>query len=239
MAPTESLLVPRSVELDRGRLRWDATDGYNPKRLTQEMAEGILRGFMRIKEASDLEILQYAKKYGVLGVWNRPRHNRGTERLQKWRWLSARYQALLKIAADLDSGRLPNERDYLDMIEAENGRAKVNRTFIDHVLRNTINDWVITGGLVLQLDLKNQVTVAIQPGKHRGPNLFGMLTLQLMLARCGNLYRCSCCGFPYKPPGRKPNRSQNNYCPECGGHKAAWRAASERYRENKRQTAGR
>jgi hypothetical protein len=71
----------------------------------------------------------------------------------------------------------------------------------------------------------------------RGPGLFGMLAVQLLLLVAGTkaLPFCASCRLPYAPE-RRPTHNRRNYCPDCRGHGWPQRDASYDYRQRKRKT---
>ena len=69
-------------------------------------------------------------------------------------------------------------------------------------------------------------------------NLFGALVLQLLLEVCQpaeDVYICSSCGESYTREGRRPNVSQNNYCPSCQSDKEPQKEADRRRRRRMRE----
>ncbi|MHC4608034.1 MAG: hypothetical protein ACYTAF_14075 [Planctomycetota bacterium] len=69
-------------------------------------------------------------------------------------------------------------------------------------------------------------------------NLFGALVVQLLLEVCESgedAYLCSGCGKSYTREGRRPNASQNNYCPSCQSQKEPQKQADLRRRHRMRE----
>ena len=69
-------------------------------------------------------------------------------------------------------------------------------------------------------------------------NLFGALVVQLLLEVCESgedVYLCSGCGKSYTREGRRPNASQNNYCPSCQSEKEPQKQADLRRRNRMRE----
>ena len=69
-------------------------------------------------------------------------------------------------------------------------------------------------------------------------NLFGAVVLQLLLEVCQpaeDVYICSNCEKSYTREGRRPNVSQNNYCPSCQNDKEPQQEADRRRRRRMRE----
>jgi hypothetical protein len=126
--PISRLLIPAVIELQDGELRWAPVVG---ERRSHHVAlqEGILERFVTLADASDKDVLRYARRWGMLLLCkhNLPSsHNQpkclpigsndfakkkggawywGREPVAVWRQFSRKARAILNVAANLDKGR--------------------------------------------------------------------------------------------------------------------------------------
>jgi len=102
---------------------------------------------------------------------------------------------------------------------------------------SALSDWLMLAPLRVKLVSKGtkrlQADIGLEPA-HRYSALSSMLAVRTLVAalKGTGLLVCSSCGRVYLPR-RKPAEGRDSYCPSCG-IKAAWRAASARYYEEKK-----
>jgi hypothetical protein len=143
------LFVPRDIQLDGEFLSWlwvppwASSDDKKVKRRVayREAKPGMLAGFLRLHSATDIAILGYARRWGVLGLcehWLPCSHNqypygahdgvrsclpmltsppegssfRLREPLAAWRVWSQKAQALINIGARLNQGKIAGVEDW-------------------------------------------------------------------------------------------------------------------------------
>jgi predicted RNA-binding Zn-ribbon protein involved in translation (DUF1610 family) len=95
-----------------------------------------------------------------------------------------------------------------------------------------VNRWLDLAGLQLRaLAEDGRVTMQLVPALNSGW-LFAAIAARIAFIATGapGLYTCSSCKQPYAPE-HVPNNGENTFCPNCG-EKAAWRAASAKYRRS-------
>ena len=114
----------------QGCLNWESS----PLDTLSGAHKGMLDAFKPLANATDEEILEFAKHYGVLGLCEHRLpyshapaaiHNRSSlepepkgclplqvEKLANWRWYAQGFQAALNAAAQLENGKLPDEADW-------------------------------------------------------------------------------------------------------------------------------
>jgi hypothetical protein len=154
-----------------------------------------------------------------------------------------------RVVKDLaDSGLGETEQHLRDMGLVEPDykcftRAPKNLDKAYRQLAYELDDWISIGQIRPRLSWKKrraQDRIGPADGARfsldavtSGPNLFGLLALDLALAIAGkSLAVCTACAKSYMPK-RRPNPNRQNYCEYCG-LKAAQSHASRRYRMRKR-----
>lgn len=155
-----------------------------------------------------------------------PRAGPFWEPVSAWRCWARRARELLRVAADVLSRKLPDQKDWrvafdLDFIPTKDFRDyKVlfdyspPRTLPDAAekLGQRLNQWIGIGN-VRPIVEQRAGRPSISFG---GGGLFGALAMQLMLASTGEKgwVCCSNCRKLYTPD-RRPRADQQNYCLEC------------------------
>jgi hypothetical protein len=194
-------------------------------------AAGALDGFVRLGDAPGEEILQYARRWGVLQLC---RHLKpcthapaictpaGVEPLTTWQQYASEAQNILNRATEL-------HRD-----PPRTGRQRVKAW--GHIF-GRVTEWLhmATGRLVLDSTGSWTKWPAGMRLGVAADGLFGVLALQLALAvlRADGLYACSGCRLPYAPTTR-PALGKRHFCPDCRGRGVPVRLAVQDYRRRKR-----
>jgi len=154
-----------------------------------------------------------------------------------------------RVVKDLgDSGLGQTERDLSDLglVEPPDRRSMKDSTKLDEAhraLAYELDGWISMGQIrpriswvrQRQPDRMSQANWGARfslDAVSSGPNLFGLLALNLLLAIARtSLAVCSACANAYIPT-RRPNPNRRNYCTRCG-LKAAQLEASRGYRRRK------
>jgi len=153
--------------------------------------------------------------------------NYGIESTAAWRRWSLRARGLMRIAANLSSGRVGAEEDWKSVMGGQPTFASVSARFPAHgtsaaddrfLLCLYVNDWCAMAQLSPHLasPAEGSIVLRFGSGSRRGL-LFAMLGLQMMarISTVGSVAVCSSCGVLYKPR-RVPDPSRLNFCRKCG-----------------------
>ena len=153
------------------------------------------------------------------------------EPLDGWRYWAGQGRSVLDVLARHSAGE-PGAADDWRRLYARSGReapwwdersARGERWR----LRSVVNDWTVWGNVRPWLvDYAPWLVVA-------GGTLFGALAVQLVLLASGSdgVYRCSGCGSPFVPTGRRPAAGRRRYCADCRERGAPVRDAKRAQRE--------
>lgn len=254
--------VPGLIWLEGERLRWD----YSPESLKagRELAPSpdMLESFLMLRETSGRKILQYAKRWGVLGICQHDlpcSHNPNShdfrklgcrplgwedgkcwEPLDTWRHFATQAFALLKIANRVYEGRLADPADWARVYaRSRNGvplGRQPSRPLDKRFLVMCLNEWFDLGNVRPEIGWGQRED---RPSFQFRGGLFGALAIQLVLgaAKLDGWAICTHCRTAYIPQKRRPKAGQRNFCPECRDAKIplryAMRAFGLRERKNK------
>jgi hypothetical protein len=234
------VFVPNNIEIRDGLLVWDRPSDTGRENWV-EPKDAMLIRFTKLHLGTDEAILKFAKRYGVLGavelVPNSPKFGNeipfGGQRwlvstdgdgpvgdpLGLWRGLSRRFDATLRLAAELakDPPVVGDAKYWQYLIEDPNYLPDVEDA--QFLIMFEVKDWLQVGRVGLSLDIKDfsrRRTEWETSIEYRGLyNLLGALATQLMLTVAGSaLHSCSGCGSPIISD-RRPKRGQRNYCDDC------------------------
>jgi len=207
----------------------------------------LLLDFIALEEAAAAEVQRYAQKWGVLGLCKHgqpagrvhaPRHDpcppTYRERLSDWISFARSIGAAVRIGLALRARRFGADEDWRAL------RGRKPKLGEDHYLilvRSCHALSYVFGELqpVLVWD-QDQFRVLFAGRSYLG-GLRAALAFQALALIAGTnaLANCSECGVLFEPK-RKPNLKFRSYCQKCGIH-AAWRAASQKRRNNMTQRA--
>ena len=254
-----SYWIPAEIELERSALVWRGTDDPNalptPSRKVAPDAKA-LDAFLRLRQASDEAILEYASGHGVLIVIAQPisgdgERQRWREPLSAWRHRSSLAHAIVNVANTSSRERVPSHsswdrlEDALILATRDEPRrgAFYARTIGELKYPATVDDarGLLTTDMNIEWLGPSPVMLVLRPGPAGAElvpvarGLLGLLGIQLAAALAGAefLSLCSACGNPYTP-GRRPNPNRARYCPTCRANGAAQRAAARAYRLRKK-----
>jgi hypothetical protein len=167
-----------------------------------------------------------------------------SEPIESWRALARVFRSILNIAAEVHDGRAGNIEDWSilyprNRLTAERNANEALAGMCKFHLARVISRLLRKANLRPELrwdetGQKPRIGFAVSV---RG-ELFGILTLELALAVCGqdDFVRCQACGIPYTPQ-RLPKHGQRNYCETCRSTGAPARHASRVYRQRRRKEA--
>jgi hypothetical protein len=160
------------------------------------------------------------------------------EPLDGWRRWAGQARAILAILARLSAGEPGLDEDWRHIL-AESGleaawwrEGSAESAGGDRWrVRSVINEWTILGNVRPWL---------VDYGPHLvvgGGSLFGALAVQLVLLASGSdgVCRCSACGSPFVPTGRRPAAGRRRYCADCRARGVPVRDAK---RVHRARTAG-
>jgi hypothetical protein len=250
--PAGELLVPGMVELGDCGIHWASFDPSAGRPHTVRFRPGVLDSFIRLRTASDAEILKFARRWGVLELCAHVLpacHSKEClpmshgakpycEPTAAWRRhadlmytsLYAASQVILgqsRPAIDWEpvTGLLTNFRDA-ELFKRTGLSAE--RSKLEAVLN------VLSGDAGVRPVVRFQTTpprVEFIGGSRIGYGLYGALVAQLMLACVASdgVEFCSSCGMPYAP-SRRPNPARRKYCDTCRRTGIPRRDASRDYR---------
>jgi hypothetical protein len=208
----------------------------------------LLFKFIKLVDAPPADVLEFANKWGVLGIckhdlpymhtpppllkipikfWCTPRQNKNGEyweSVKVWHYYARHALAMVRIAANLHRDRLGEIEDWntIGWSDADDFWAPGHSVNNDRIyLATQVNFWLEIGNVRPRFKWRDNLTT-ISFDAH----LFGVLASQLLLLICRTkgLGFCSNCGDPFVPVNRRPKEGQRNYCAMCG-RKAALRDA--------------
>ena len=131
---TQKICIPQIIALDESSLKWDSPLKHvRFEDLPKE--KNMLDRFVRLVEATEADILEFAKDYGVLGLCHHglpcshappvdsdelsPREPRPmscmpvqTEHSEEWRWYAKGFQAALNAAVTLNAEKIVSQHDW-------------------------------------------------------------------------------------------------------------------------------
>ena len=245
---TESLLRPDVVRADfrRGNLSYDTSSTL----VSDVITTGLLDEFVRLLDAPDEKILEFAQARGVLSVraFRKPRVYR--ERFAEWRLWSRCARATLDIAAALNRDDLAPERAWLELdgwwldvwrkIAGERRNVSSAQALLDAErlqLQDVINRWFREAELrPYYSGAAGRIVFTNIAGLDEGSlSTLGAVAVQVALAASGaqSLAVCSACGIPYARKGRRASIGLRNYCPTCKKSGKHWRDAQRDKRAGK------
>ena len=246
-----TISVPGRIELDQDVLRWNVVD---PDTREKKAPTDLLERFVHLSDADPKRILDFARKWGVLGICEQHglphTHNPGYatngqhgcwpqgwpgecwEPIEKWRSLARRFAACLRLAVAIDVGK---KGEFNDWQVAQHSDVPQNLAQARQWLSWDVGGWVVIGQVIPEMQYKGGAWV-LEHYAHGVVNLFGTLAYRLMIAvaRTDGLATCCACGESYVIAVRRPNPDRRNYCRKCG-KAAADRDAARDYRRRKKQ----
>ncbi len=258
--PGDLWTVPGKVWVEGGKLLYDrGTHGPETR-----PGRGMFAGFLKLGEAGDDKIREYAAKWGVLSICRHQlpsSHSRSHlrpagcdplgyrddpqretyEPIEKWRMFSRQAVALLKISYALRLGQIPSDLDWATAYEKNpDERARnVPRDPVAGAIRlsQIINEWVALAAVrpVFEWHVGSKPSISFGS---RG--LFGAIALQLCFAvsQSDGFIICTHCRTPFQKRERAPKSGQRPFCPECraGGIPKRYSAHDARERKKKEQS---
>jgi hypothetical protein len=251
-------LVPTHIRLDGQSLAWQVFhEGKRPRIV--ESGPMILEHFLGLSDASEEDIVRYARRWGLLmickhgllarecdrsGLFRKrftavPSENSGCypqgwpnncrEPIDAWRAYSRLMRDVLNVAARLHENKVTRPEEWPDALRG-NLPPRVKEVSVD------------VGRSAMSAIINEWIRAArVRPSlRWEDPRprvtlaeggLFGSLVLQLMLAisRIDGLAVCSACGRGYSP-WRMPSARTRHYCETCRQQKVPQREASRAYR---------
>ena len=180
-----------------------------------------------------------------VGVINEQEDEIYCESLAGWREYAVFAQSLLNIAANLQEGKIGEDKDwhnlhkfgYLGWSHVESRKEKgYQRNLIQFekkLIAGGVNHWLAIGNLRPEITWGDDIVIVFKSASPYG-SLFAFLAFQMMLAvgKQDGLAICSSCAAPYIPK-RKPVDNRRRFCSECYRLKRPQRLASTDYRKRK------
>jgi hypothetical protein len=244
--PAGSIWAPDSIELTEDRLTWATVKGY------REVRPGIrlLTEFLALNDAKPDEILNYARRWGVLSICehNLPSshaadcralgwHDGGRlwEPLAVWRRFARDGRALLNVASQLNAGKPGAAEDWgaIFVDQTTPGPAPWWQQSVEAdalMLTQVLNEWLGLGNVRPYVGRSRRSGLIIHLGGGSS-GLFGVLAVQLVMAAAASegFAMCSACGGPYLPR-RRPAAGRRRYCEKCREAGASIRDAARDYK---------
>lgn len=238
--------IPRSIKSRDGSIEWNPAGRYRDAAPDGQ----LLERFLGLYSAPDAAILQFARRYGPLGICPhglpsshdancRPagwQDGLCRETLSDWRFYSAHAVAVLKVAAALTRDQLPAPADWQTIYQRSGRKAPwwtrdigVERENVADVLQEMLSHG--SPRLTAVWNPGCRPALEIAPG-----GLYGVIAIQVCLraAQTDGLARCDSCACWFTPPQRKPKAGQRTFCPDCRASGAPARFARRDYLERKR-----
>ncbi len=225
--------VPREITLNATRelLLWRAGP---PFERVQSPGRRLLDSFVKLGGAPPERIEKYARRWGVLRLHGAPTrlhrraksllaheseerqrhaHQWDTETVDAWRFHARRAEALVSVAAALQSGGSGSAEDWRTIDPDETGWPPQGNERA--VLAWHLNQWLDKARVRMKVywHAEQQTPhLMLQPY-----GLFGALGLELSAAisHTDRLAICSGCGRSYTRPNRRAKVGQRNFCPTC------------------------
>jgi hypothetical protein len=258
-------LPPANLRLAGRKLVWTEPDVFNFAHLRVRVQGSLphdpelLFKFVKLAHASPEEILQFARRWGVLRIcehgcpythnppptrepkdkyWCEPMRNwcgRYYEPIGAWHFYSRQALAMLKIAANLHMGNFGRAEDWDAFYSPHsdgNGNGHGRDIGLDKfALTSLVNHWLELGNVGPTFDWGDD-----GPMVSLDLELFGVLASQLLMTinRTRGIGICSSCGLPFIPINRRPQAGRRNYCQSCR-KRGAWRDAKAAQRRREKE----
>jgi hypothetical protein len=176
-----------------------------------------------------------------------------SEPLEAWRAWSRKAQSLMNIGARLNQGKIARVEDWRSLKDLPDAWGTEHEPFMEPEtklaeaavatlanaraeLGNELDGWISIGQVRPRISWQNDRARFSLDAVSSGPNLFGLLALNIAVAIASGdsgLAVCSNCGNSYLP-SRRPDPNRRNFCEGCG-KKAAQRDAARDYRQRQRE----
>jgi len=257
--PPGTVPIPSRIELEGDAIIWGLDPWAKRQTKPKKPPDDLVQEFARLADATPGEILDFARRYGVLGMDEsqsfpgQPNFFEGIEPIERWRTMAREVSGLLKVAASLQNNALIDvdtiravSENALTLNALQPGiwfwmekpfppgkekRAAIARRILDERIRF---DWLrrFPSILSFERDTNGDMNLVVD-------HLFGLLSLiglQVMQAVARkSVYFCSSCKLPFVRHGgskmeRRPKTGMERFCEQCG-RAGALRLADERRKE--------
>jgi hypothetical protein len=230
-------LMPRPLEasIQNGFLTWTwysgETDGSRHSPALQTAPSRLCFAFARLAQASDEDILCFAKQWGPLN-----RDRREEESMDHWRRYARLAQALMRFTAQVISGDHGDEEDWREICQSTPVHDLELKGLKDHeqmaIIAAAVNIWFDQArehGILTMLGRDLQVMP-------HASALFGVLITQIahVIARSDQMAVCAGCSNPFEPE-RPITRGSRQYCKSCRKKKVPQRHASWDWRRRNQE----
>lgn len=173
-----------------------------------------------------------------------------SESLSGWREYAIFAKSLLNIAANLQEGKLGEDKDWNNLHSyghlgwshtkkrKEESYQERLFQFEQKLIADGVNHWLALGNLRPEIKWNDtEIIINFKSASAYG-SLFAYLALQLMLiiGKQDGLAICSTCGTPYVPK-RKPDNKKRRFCLQCRKSGKPQTLASADYRNRKKEKA--
>lgn len=254
------LSVPKKVHLEEDLIVWDST----VEKIKKIPDIHLLEKFTNLVDATDTEILEFAKRWGVLGlcvhqlpashssfsVLEKKAHCEpiGRESISEWRDYSKILRTLLNISNRSFTPNLKNPIAWLSINKDlwlslfADDKANIPETpqGQQQIFETSLNLWLQLAGIRPQYNFKENKTYFAYPSEN---TLIGELVNQLITkaGRVEEIWNCSYCGRngTYNELAfdrlRKPRAGTRFYCDECVLQGAPQKVANQKARERNKK----
>jgi hypothetical protein len=250
--PLATWIVPPELKLQDGWLVYERRPFFlQEEPVLARIQKNILFDFSELAEADDSRVLNYARKFGVLGLCEHgkplghitrmpiekvctplgwPRECR--EPIERWRFFALGFRAVLRISVALHEGKNGDAEDWTHALNlpriAERGAPWAHVVgIVNHLMSWAAVQpyWILRADNTMGMELRASVPDSA---------LFATLVTELLftITQTKGLLICSDCGRFFLPK-HPPRTGVRRFCERCGV-KAAWRSASTDYRRRKR-----
>jgi hypothetical protein len=232
---TAEVFAPKVISLEGGHLLCDAN-----RNSINAPGAGLLEGFLKLADAEPDEILEFARKWGALGIKMKAAPGlRSLEPVAAWSDLAIRFRALHRIGAELNRESIGAAKDWKAL---GSHRPAANRTYTAlEEARFSLTS--IVGRLVRDAKLyprlywnKSTAQWQIDFDTYSRTNLYAVLVLKLMvvIADKEGFAICSGCHLSYVPE-QQPSVGRRNYCKGCRDAGVPCRDSKREQRRRKRE----
>jgi hypothetical protein len=242
--------------LQRHGLFWSRVGDDAERHQMCEELDPVLFDFIRLRDAPDVELLQFGAKWGPLGGrgTSKPTESHIAEPVRTWRQAAAHvYGVLLEAALLRETGTVPADLLQAAGVELpENDFNIWSKNHIGHFVKRWVDEHRVSFAFEEVLDWTSPPRRSAEssrpgsPSEDYGPWSAGFrafVTMRTLGQRLGielvaaltqepGIYRCSGCGTPYWPRWRRPSPEEKRYCPDCA-RKAELERKSRYYNNNR------
>lgn len=242
------VMVPSDIYIEEEKLHWSRT-----RCIFKSPRPTVLEQFRRLHEKPCQAVLKFVREFGVAffcdhglpishgeyGVTykcfpvGRDHHNWCTESLKDYRRYSLAADSVIKSAAMVNAGEVPEEylfRQFafndlhdplMPYLSKENKKSLENAR---NLIAEEVNQWISITETRPSLEWHSSSQTWHYTIRYSRLSVLGAVSLALLTAVsiCPGWLMCSICSASYSP-SRTPAPGRNHYCPSCRNSPEMWK----------------